>query len=531
MSHVPNMEVKRSSSIWGPLRVPIFRNLLLANLLSDVGTFMQNVGAAWLMVSFGVGPAYVALTQTAASLPFFLLAPIAGSVGDVVDRRKLVLFTEVWMIVAALAIAVLTIGRIMSPWWLLALTFALSAGDAFEAPSWRAILPELVGQDDIAAASALNGIEFNFARAVGPALAGLVIAVSGVAVAFVVNVISFAGVLAVIGSWKRPPRITAAPHEKLAGAIVAGLRYVQFSPKIKAVMVRQGASMFFASGLLALLPSLAHGVSRSAIGYGILLGLFGGGAVVGAVALQPLRSRLSLEAVVSGGVATVGATMIGMGSLHSLAALFPVMMAAGTAWICFVSLISALMQTLTPDWVRARVLAIFLLVFQGSVAIGSATWGALAQRFGVPAALHWAGFGTIASVSLMLAFRLPDSTVDLSPGIHGRLPAILADIVAQDQVGPVLVTVEYTVPSPHQQQFEALMKDYRLARRRDGASRWEIFRDVENSDRYVEVFLVRSWAEHLRQHERQTKADEELESQIRHCVLGKPTVRHLICTS
>jgi Transmembrane secretion effector len=169
----------------------------------------------------------------------------------------------------------------------------------------------------------------------------------------------------VTGRWKRPPRITAAPREKLAGAIVAGLPYVQFSPTIKAVMVRQGASIFFASGLLALLPSLAHGVSRSAIGYGILLGLFGGGAVVGAVALQPLRSRLSLEAVVSGAVATVGATMIGMGSLHSLAALFPVMIAAGTAWICFVSLISALLKTLTPDWVRARVLAIFSTCVSG----------------------------------------------------------------------------------------------------------------------------------------------------------------------
>ena len=503
----------------------------MADLVSDIGTFMQNVGAAWLMVSFGVGPAYVALTQTAASLPFFLLAPVAGSVGDVVDRRKLVLLTEAWMIVAASAIALLTIGGIMTPWLLLALTFALSAGDAFEAPSWRAILPELVGQDDLAAASALNGIEFNFARAVGPALAGLVIAIAGVAVAFIVNVVSFAGVFVVIANWKRPARKTAAPREKLAGAIVAGFRYIRFSPEIKAVMVRQGASMFFASGLLALLPSLAHDVSRSAIGYGILLGLFGGGAVLGAIALQPLRSRWSVEAVVSGGVVIVGVAMIGMGSVHTLGALLPLMIAAGTAWICFVSLISALMQTLTPDWVRARVLAMFLLVFQGSVAIGSAAWGAVAQRVGVQTALHWAGLGAIASVGLALAFRLPDTTADLSPGIHWRVPAILGDLVAKNEAGPVLVTVEYTVPSQHQSQFEALMNEYRLARRRDGASRWEIFRDVEHTDRYVEVFLVRSWAEHLRQHERQTKADEELESQIRHCIVGEPTVRHLLYAS
>jgi len=238
------------------------------------------------MVSLGVGPAYVALTQTAASLPFFFLAPVAGPIGDIVDRRKLVLFAEVWMIIAALAIAVFTIAGLMSPWLLLGLTFALSAGDAFEAPTWRAVLPELVGKDDIAAASALNGIEFNFARAVGPALAGLVIAAAGIAVAFVVNVLSFTGVLAVVATWKRPASKRTVPRENLLGAIAAEVRYIRFSPQIKAVMVRQGAAMFFASGLLALLPSLAHNVSTSATGYGILLGIFGGGAVLGAVALQ-----------------------------------------------------------------------------------------------------------------------------------------------------------------------------------------------------------------------------------------------------
>jgi len=489
---------------------------------------MQNVGAAWLMVSFGVGPAYVALTQTASSLPFFLLAPVAGSVGDVINRRKLVLFTEIWMILAALAIALLTIGRMMSPWLLLALTFALSAGDAFEAPSWRAILPELVGKDDLAAASALNGIEFNFARAVGPALGGLVIAAAGVATAFVLNVVSFVGVLGVIAGWKRTAPKHAAPREKLAGAIVAVLRYIRFSPEIKAVMVRQGASMFCASGLLALLPSLAHGISRSASGYGFLLGVFGGGAVVGAMLLQPLRSRCSVEAVVSGGVVTVGVAMIAIGTFRTLSTLAPLMLAAGAAWICFVSLISALTQKLTPDWVRARVLAMFLLVFQGSVAAGSAFWGAVAQRIGVQSALHWAGLGAIASVGLALTFRLPNAAADLSPGLHWRIPSMVADIAAGDDPGPVLVTVEYIVPSERQAEFETLIQRYQLIRRRNGASRWEIFRDVESNDRYVEVFLVASWAEHLRQHERQTRADQELESKVRQCSLGEPNVRHLL---
>lgn len=522
---------KPSGSIWQPLRIPIFRNLLFANLVSDIGTFMQNVGAAWLMVSFRVGPAYVALTQTAAALPFFLLAPIAGPAGDIVDRRKLVLSTEIWMLIVAIAIAVLAILHAMSPWVLLGLTFALSAGDAFESPTWRAILPELVGTEELAAASALNGLEFNFARAVGPALAGLVIAVAGVSTAFVVNAISFLGVLAVIARWKRSAVAPRGPRESLGGAIVAGLRYVRFSPQIKAVLVRQGASMFFASGLLALLPSLAHSVSPSAIGYGILLGVFGAGAVLGAIALQPLRSLWSVEVVVSGGVAIVAAGMIIMGTVRSLAALLPVMLVAGAAWICFVSLTSALMQTLTPDWVRARVLATFLFVFQGSVAIGSAVWGAVAQRVGIHSALHWAGFGAAASIALAFNFRIPNAAADLSPGIHARIPAILQKTSAQNEAGPVLVTVEYIVLPARRAEFEKLMKRYRFARRRDGASRWEMFRDIENTDRYFEVFLSPSWAEHLRQHERQTKADEEVETQIRSCVTEDPIVHHLIYSS
>src|SRR5271163_4252972 len=225
-----------SSSLWRPLRVSTFRNLLIADVVSDIGTFMQNVGAAWLMVSLGAGPIYVALTQTASSLPYFVLALPAGSAGDIVDRRKLILFTETWMMSVALLLVVLTIAGLMSPWLLLVLTFALSAGDAFEAPTWRAILPELVPKEDLAPASALNGIEFNLARAVGPALAGVVIAAAGVAAAFVANFVSFFGVILVVLKWKRPIRQQTSPPETLSGATVDAIRYVRHSPAILAVL-------------------------------------------------------------------------------------------------------------------------------------------------------------------------------------------------------------------------------------------------------------------------------------------------------
>src|SRR6202047_2251381 len=210
-----------SASLWRPLRSSTFRNLLIADVVSDVGTFMQSVGAAWLMVSLNAGPMYVALTQTASALPFFILALPAGAIGDIVDRRKLILYTESWMVGVALVLAALTLAGFVSPLPLLILTFALSAGDAFESPSWRAVLPELVKKEDLPAASALNGIEFNFARAVGPGLAGLVIAAAGVGSAFLLNAVSFAGVILVIARWKRAVHKRTSPPETLMGGTAA----------------------------------------------------------------------------------------------------------------------------------------------------------------------------------------------------------------------------------------------------------------------------------------------------------------------
>jgi MFS family permease len=517
-----------SLSLLEPLRVSTFRNLLVANLVSDIGTFMQNVGTAWLMVSLGAGPIYVALTQSAASLPYFLLALPAGSAGDIVDRRKLVLFTESWMMAVALIVVVLTIAGLMSPWLLLGMTFALSAGDAFETPTWRAILPELVPKKDLAAASALNGIEFNLARAVGPALAGLIIAALGVATAFIVNAVSFAGVILVIARWKRSFRKQTAPPETMKGATIAALRYVLHSPAIITVVVRTGIVMFFSSALFALLPTVAKSVNDSAIGYGILLGCFGVGAIVGALVMQPARARWSTEAVVSSGVAILGLAYMATSGLHRLLTLAPVMLIGGAAWVTFISLINALIQNLAPDWVRARVLAIFFLVYQGAFALGSAVWGAVAQKAGIHAALLYAGAGTAATTMLALFARLPDSPADLSAWNHWRMPVVVSEVKDDLLEGPLMVTIEYVVPREQESGFLEAMHKYGRIRRRDGAYRWGIFRDTAVADHYLEVFLVNSWAEHMRQHERQTQADRQLEERLISHVATEPKVRHLI---
>ena len=520
-----NAKSDAPASLWQPLRSSTFRNLLVADVVSDVGTFMQSVGAAWLMVSLNAGPMYVALTQTASALPFFILALPAGAIGDIVDRRKVILLTEAWMVSVAAVLTAMTIAGKMSPVLLLVLTFALSAGDAFETPTWRAVLPELVSKEDLPAASALNGIEFNFARAVGPALAGFVIAFAGIATAFLLNTLSFVGVILVVARWKRVAVKRNTPPETVTGATVAAIRYVRYSPAIRIVLLRAGTAMFFASCLLALLPSITHRIHGSPVGYGVLLGCFGGGAVLGALIMQRARSKWSADVIVSGGTAVFGLTMIAAGALDALVPLGAVMLIGGAAWISFISLFNVQVLNQAPDWVRARVLAVSMLAFQGAVAAGSAAWGAIAERSGVGSALLWAGIGTILSTILVLVLRLPSESVDLTPWNHWRLPPVVG---ADADDGPVLVTVEYQVNPERVSEFIKTMRKYGRIRRRDGASRWGICRDLENPDRYLETFVVSSWAEHLRQHDRLTRADSHLEVQLRKCTASEPKVRHLL---
>jgi MFS family permease len=341
-------------TLWAPLRVPMFRHVFLADLLSDVGAFMQSVGAAWLMVSLGAGPTLVALTQTASTLPFFLFALPAGSVGDIVDRRRLILFTETWMMLAAAGLAVATLAGLITPVLLLVFTFAVSAGDAFETPTWRAVLPDLLSKDDLAAASALNGIEFNIARAIGPALAGLIIAAAGVGAAFVLNVISFVGVIVVIARWKRPRRAQTPLSESVGGATIAAVRYVRNAPVTLGLIVRSGIVMFFGSAIFALLPTVARSVDETAVGYGILLGCFGAGAIAGALIMQGAKARWSTETVATVAILVLGLAIIITSRLHRLSSLSGAMVLGGAGWIAFISLIAATVQNLAPEWVRAR---------------------------------------------------------------------------------------------------------------------------------------------------------------------------------
>lgn len=513
-------------SPWHPLGNRNFRNLLIADLVSDIGAFMQSVGAAWLMTSLTDSPLYIALIQTAAALPFFLLALPAGTIGDIVDRRKLILVTEVWMCVIAAVLAIATLAGVMTPWLLLLLTFALSAGDAVEAPAWRATFPDLVDKQELPAALVLNGVEFNLARVVGPGLAGLIVSVLGVGVTFALNTFSFLGVILVVAKWKRPKLKSEVPVENFLGGIAAAVRYVRYSPGIRTLLMRSAILIFFTSSFWALLPTAAKKLSDSPAVYGLLLGCFGAGAVLGAVLLPRARARFSVEVILGIATAVFSAVLLSMAFLRGSVLLCALMLFGGAAWTIFMSVFNVVVQKLAPDWVRSRVLAFYLFVFQGSVAAGSTLWGTVATHTSVHRTLVIAGIGTAACLLLQPVLRLPSTSVDLSAWNHWLRPAMFQEPDPDD--GPVLVTVKYVIDRAKTHDFLHHIYRYERIRRRDGATEWRVFADTQIPDAYLEAFVVDSWAEHERQHDRFTRADHEAERRVQSFAVKPIEVKHYV---
>jgi MFS family permease len=487
---------------------------------------MQSVGAAWLMTSLTRNPLYIALIQTATALPFFLLALPAGSIGDIFDRRKLILGTETWMLAIAIVLTVVTFAGGMTPWLLLLLTLGLSIGDAVESPTWGAIFPELVDKEELPAALTLNGIEFNLARAVGPGLGGFVVAAVGVGAAFAFNALSFLGVIAVIAKWKRPLRKSTLPVETFRGATSAAIRYVRYSPGIRRLLLRSAVLIFFTSSFWALLPTAARELSKSPIAYGFLLGFFGLGAVLGAMVLQRTRSRLSSEILLSLATAIFSVVIFSVALLRSPSILCVLMLFGGASWTAIMSLFNIMVQELAPDWVRARVLAVYLFVFQGSVAASSTLWGYVALHTNVHRTLVFAGIGTAACLLLGSLFNLPNTKVDLSSWNHWAKPVMIQE-PAPDQ-GPVLVIVKYVIDPSRAPEFLSQIHRYERVRRRDGATSWGVFVDTEAPNTYLESFKVDSWAEHERQHDRFTVADREIEKRVLSYAVKPVTVKHYI---
>ncbi|HVR11548.1 MAG TPA: MFS transporter, partial [Thermoanaerobaculia bacterium] len=367
----PAAATPATASPWSPLRLPLFRWLWIATVASNIGTWLQNVGASWMMTSLTTSTTLVAMVQAATSLPSFLLALPAGALADVIDRRRLLLVTQGWMAAAAAALGVLTLAGLISPWSLLAFTFLLGLGNAANNPAWQAIIPELVPRPELPGAIALGSIGFNVARAAGPALGGLIVATAGPGWTFMLNAVSFLGVMAVLYAWRRPEEETVLPGERILGAMRTGVRYVRHSPEVLAPIARGSTFIFCASSLWALLPVVARGLHRGAAGYGLLLTALGVGAVAGAMVLPRLRRYASTDLVVAAATLAFAAATLALALLHDFPLLLAMLLLAGGGWLSLLSSLNVAVQTAVPSWVRARALSVYMLIFFGGLAAGS----------------------------------------------------------------------------------------------------------------------------------------------------------------
>lgn len=492
---------------------------------------MQLVGAQWLMGTLGGSVAEVAFVQTAVTLPMVFLALPGGAIGDVFDRRRLLLLAQSFMLACAAGLAILTVTDTITPALLLGLMFALGIGTALTLPSWQAVQPELVSREEIPSASALAGISMNLARAVGPAGGGAIVALSGPGAVFMLNALSFAAVVIALGRWRREPNRRRLAAEHLAGAIRTGARYVRSSPRLRAVLVRGSLFMLLGSAVWALLPIVARDrLELGAGGYGVLLGLVGVGAVLGGLALGRARARFSTNAIVASCSLSYAVTTVAVALTDQAWIVGAAMLVGGVCWIGVLASLNATAQMVLPSWVRARGMAIYLTVFFAGQAGGGLIWGLVAQARGTEVALLVVAVGLVLGVLVGTRFPLA-STKGLDMSAAAEMPTLEHALDRDDEHGPVLVTVEYRVPPENHGPFREVLSKRGRARRRSGASGWGLYQDGHDPNRFLETFTVATWQEFLRQRgERLTVLDVALRDEALALVEegSTPRVEHLL---
>ena len=480
-----------------------------AQFVSNIGGWMQTVGAQELMLTLTTSAALVALIQTAAALPIVLFAVPAGALGDLVDRRRLLIASQSLMLLAAAGLAGLAFAGLVSPAVLLLLIFAVGVGQTLTSPTWQTLQPELVAPQDRTQAIALGSLNQNLSRAIGPAIGGALYAATSAGVLFLTNALSFVPVIGAVARWSgRGRAATAGPPEHIGQGIRAGARYVAASPALRVILLRTGMFMLFANSIWALLPLVAHRhLHLGSGGYGLLLGGVGIGAVTGAIGLPRLRGSTSLAVLVASAILTLAAVTVTLAYVRNTALAAVAVVVAGFAWILVLSSFNSQYQRTLPAWAKARGMSYYLVIFQGGGALGAAGFGVLAQNAGLSAALLVAGLGLalVAGVGSLLPFK-EIAPRDLLPAGDWPDPQLVTETVAS---GPVLVTLEYTPKPGHEHEVIEKLYAGRRARRRTGAVSWGVWVDAVNPRHILEQFVVDSWDEHLRQHERVSVRDEQ----------------------
>ncbi|MFG6458894.1 MFS transporter [Roseateles sp. BYS96W] len=518
-----------SSGSFAPLRQPIFAVLWTATVLGNIGSFMRDVASAWMVTELSASPAAVALIQTAATLPIFLLAIPAGVLSDILDRRRFLMAIQILLACVSGGLLLLARTNTLTVESLVALTFVGGIGAALMGPTWQSIVPELVPKHDLKNAVALNSLGINVARALGPAAGGLLLASFGAAAAYGADVLSYVFVIAALLWWKRPPAVDAALSEQFFGAFRAGVRYARSSGELHVVLLRAAVFFLFASSVWALLPLVSRRMLGGTAGfYGVMLGAVGAGAILGALLLPRLRSRLGADGLVLLSSVLGAAVMAALSVAPPQPVAVALMLLLGTGWIIALTTLNGVAQAVLPNWVRGRGLAIYLMVFNGAMACGSLAWGLVAQAIGIPFTLL-AGAGGWVAVSLLFhRVKLPTGEADLQAANHWPEPLLTAP-VAHDR-GPVVIQVEYRIRRHDLPAFLQAMRHVERERRRDGAYAWGVAEHTGEPERVIEWFLVESWAEHLRQHRRVSKADADLQAEALKFHIGpdRPAVHHFL---
>ncbi|MGB8179654.1 MAG: MFS transporter [Acidimicrobiales bacterium] len=515
-------------STWAPLRVTVFRWLWLASLVSNVGAWMQTVGAQWLLVHAAHAAILVSLVQTADMLPDVLFAIVGGVLADTLDRRRLLIVVQAVLASAGVALAWLTIDGQITPALLLMFTFVIGSGSAFISPAYQSLVPELVPRSDVPSAVQLNSVNINIARAIGPALAGIFIAHFGVGADFALNAGTFVIYGIVVALWRPSKDLTPQNPESFISALRAGGRYVRYSPIVRRILFRATVFLVPASAIWGLLPLVASrrlGLGPS--GYGLLLGALGVGAIMGASVLARIRAKASANGLVgvASGVFVIALVVVAL--VHSTIGTDLVLIPAGATWVWMLATVNTSLQLFLPAWVRARGLSIYQMVLFGAQGLGALVWGVVADAYGLTSAfLVAAGLLAVGTASIRIWPLFETSNMDRSTVVR---PDPVISVDAESRAGPIVVWTSYTIPVERESEFERAMIRVRESRLRTGATDWGLFRNGEQPDEFEEIFTVASWEEHLRQHrERLTTADRDFEDAAKSLSSIPPSTRHFL---
>ncbi|WP_296261268.1 MULTISPECIES: MFS transporter [unclassified Pseudomonas] len=503
------------TSAWSPLANRSFRWLWCAGAMVNLAIWMQTVSAAWIMTLLSTSPLMVSLVQTAISLPAFLFGLPGGVIADLVDRRKWLMLTQGIMLIAAVSLSGLSYANLLTDWSLLLFTFLLGTGSALSMSAWMVTIVSVLSRDQVPAAVSLNGISTNAARALGPAIAGGLIAYWNAASVFMTITISLALVIALVAIFTPRHVPQGLPSENFATGLRSGVRYIRHSSVLVSALKEVFVFTFSASALWALMPLVAkHELGMEAGGYGLLMGFLGAGAVIGAFNLTKLYRRFTLRVLITAGTLGFALATLTAALSHSRVAVCATLMIAGMSWMAVNATISTVVQTCAANWVRARVASMYLLMLMGAMAIGGAIWGALAQYFGLQHSLMLAALTLVLGLLLTRNGKLAlgqeaDYAMVIQPTDRLLLP--------QESIpgaGPVSIELAYRVVPADRAHFIEIAYAVGQSRRRNGAKNWRLYHDLDEHDHFVERFIVESWLDYLRQESRITQADHALEASL-----------------